>query len=236
MLPIVLRAIGVSPSDDWSRDLLRLIRGRPLTAAAWLFALVLLLRGTATMAGGGPLGIDHRIEYDDGGIWARKNQDALIEVLLVGEVGGALWEGGEDRFGRTLWQSIDATVIGAVTSQALKYAFSRERPSTTSDPNQWFKGHGNQSFPSGEVTVVSSIVTPLVLEYRHDTPVVYALELLPVYDAVARMKVQAHWQSDVIAGFAIGTAAGLLAHGHAGTPWVLSVMPHGIYVGWKKQF
>jgi undecaprenyl-diphosphatase len=48
--------------------------------------------------------------------------------------------------------------------------------------------------------------------------------------------VQAHWQSDVIAGFAIGTAAGLLAHGHAGTPWVLSVMPHGIYVGWKKQF
>jgi PAP2 superfamily len=190
---------------------------------------------TPAWAGGGPFGIDHRIGYDNSGVWARSNQTALIDAMMGAEVVGALWEGGEDRFGHTLWQSIDATVIGGVTSEALKYAFSRERPSATSDPNQWFKGHGNQSFPSGEVTVVSSIVTPLILEYRHDSPAIYALEILPVYDAIARMKVWGHWQSDVIAGFAIGTAAGILAHAHQGTPWVLSVMPHGVYVGFKKQ-
>ena len=215
--------------------MLKRISCRPSIAAGW-FLVALLARSAAALAGGGPLGIDHRIGYDNSGMWARTYQNDLIAVLLAGEVGGGLWEGGEDRFGKTLWQSIDSTAIGGVTAEVLKYAFSRERPSTTSDPNQWFKGNGNQSFPSGEVTVVSSIVTPLVLEYRHDLPAVYALELLPVYDAIARMKVWGHWQSDVIAGFAIGTAAGLLAHGHEGTPWVLSAMPHGVYVGLKMKF
>jgi len=194
------------------------------------------LHGAAAWAGGGPFGIDHRIGYDNSGIWARSNQNALIDLMLAGEFAGALWEGGEDRIGRTLWQSIDSTAMGGLTSEALKYAFSRERPSATSDPNEWFAGHGNQSFPSGEVTVVSAIVTPLVLEYRRDSPAIYALELLPVYDGIARMKVWGHWQSDVIAGFAIGTAAGLIAHGHEGTPWILSVMPGAIYVGLSKQF
>jgi undecaprenyl-diphosphatase len=206
----------------------------PLAAAVLLFTF--LGAAPVARADGGPLGIDHRLSYDNTGIWKRSYQNALIDVLLVGEVGGALWEGGEDRFGRTLWQSIDSTLIGGVSSTALKYVFSRERPSQTSDPNKWFTGHGNQSFPSGEVTVTSAVVTPLVLEYRDQYPAIYALELIPVYDAIARMKVWGHWQSDVIAGFALGTAAGYLAHSHQGTPWVLSVMPNGIYVGLKKKF
>jgi membrane-associated phospholipid phosphatase len=208
------------------------IRCRTVSSAA----LALLLAAPAARAGGGPFGIDHRLSYDNSGIWARSNQNALIAVLLVGEVGGAVWEGGEERFGRTLWQSIDATVIGGVSSVVLKRVFSRERPDQTSDPNRWFKGGGNQSFPSGEVTITSAVVTPLVLEYGREHPAVYALELLPVYDAIARMKVRAHWQSDVIAGFALGSAAGYFAHARGGTPLVLSVMPHAIYVGLKKQW
>ncbi len=205
-----------------------------LSAAAAL--LLAVLGAPAARAGGGPLGIDSRLGYDDSGLWARSNQNALIAVLLVGEVGGALWEGGKDRFGHTLWQSIDATLIGGVSSEILKRVFSRERPDTTSDPNQWFKGGGNQSFPSGEVTITSAVVTPLVLEYGREHPAVYALELLPVYDAIARMKVRGHWQSDVIAGFALGSGAGYFAHSRSGTPLVLSVMPHAIYVGLKKQW
>jgi len=48
--------------------------------------------------------------------------------------------------------------------------------------------------------------------------------------------VRAHWQSDVIAGFVLGTGAGYFAHARGGTPLVLSVMPHGIYVGLKKKW
>jgi acid phosphatase family membrane protein YuiD len=215
----------------------RRLGSRHPTTAAWLVSLLLLVRGPACLADGGPFGIDHEWTYDNSGIWKRNNQEFLEYGLIVGEVGGALWEGGETRFGRTLWQSIDASAASGIVAFAMKYAFSRVRPNASNnDPNLWFKGGGNQSFPSGEVTEVSSIVTPLVLEYGHDQPWTYALEALPVYDGIARMKVQAHWASDVIAGYALGTTAGWLMHRNTDTPYILSVMPHGIYVGISKKF
>ena len=203
---------------------------------AALFSL-LLAAAPAAFAGGGPFGIDHEWSYDNRGIWARPKQEVLEYAMIAFEVGGAVWEGGDSRFGHTLWQSVDSSVASGIVALALKYATSRVRPiDSGGDPNLWFKGHGNQSFPSGEVTLVSSGITPIVLEYRHDDPWVYALELLPVYDGIARMKVQAHWQSDVIAGFALGTGVGWLTHSHEGTPFVLSVLPHGFYIGLKKSF
>lgn len=205
--------------------------------AAWFISLLLLTRIPACLAGGGPFGIDHEWTYDDSGIWKRSNQEFLEYGLIVGEVGGALWEGGDTRLGRTLWQSVDASAASGIVAFAMKYAFSRVRPNASNnDSNLWFQGHGNQSFPSGEVTEVSSIVTPFVLEYGPDHPWTYALEALPVYDGIARIKVQAHWASDVIAGYALGTTAGWLMHRNTDTPYILSVMPHGIYVGISKKF
>lgn len=210
---------------------------RAMGAGALLFLLSGLCAPVPTQAAGGPLGIDHMLNYDDSGIWNRKYQLLLEHGLLAAEVVSALWEGGESRWGRTMWQSVDATVSGAVVTTTLKYAFSRVRPrDANGNPDLWFKGNGNESFPSGEVTVVSSIVTPVVLEYGHDHPWVYGLELLPVYDSIARLKSQAHWQTDVLAGFAIGTACGWWMHRNPNTPYVLSVMPNSIYVGLSKKF
>lgn len=155
--------------------------------------------------------------------------------MVGAEVAGGLWEGGQTRLGRTFWQSIDASAIADVSSQALKYAFTRARPSQTDNPNLWFQGGSHYSFPSGEVATVSAIVTPFVLEYRRDTPAVYALELLPLYDAVARVKVRGHWQSDVVASLALGTLAGYYAHSRK-SPIILSVLPHGFFVGLREQW
>jgi membrane-associated phospholipid phosphatase len=201
-----------------------------------VFVSVAFFAASAVRAGGGILGLDHVVPYDDGGIWARRNQTFLIGAMMAGEAGAALWQGGESRFGRTMWNSIDATLIGGASAQALKFAFSRARPSQTNDPNLWFQGSGHESFPSGEVTVISAIVAPIMLEYRGDHPAVYALELLPLYDAIARVKVHGHWQSDVIAGFALGYASGYFVQRREKTPWVLSVMPKAIYLGLNKRF
>jgi undecaprenyl-diphosphatase len=199
--------------------------------------LALLAPVPACLAGGGLFGLDQELTYNDRGIWKRNYQEVLEYGLIGGEVVGALWEGGETRLGRTLWQSVDASAGAGIVALAMKYAFSRVRPiDSNNDPNLWFKGHGNQSFPSGEVTEVSSIITPLVLEYGPDRPLTYALELLPVYDGIARMKVQAHWQSDVIAGFALGTGTGWLMHRNPNSPFILRIMPHGIYVGIGTRF
>ncbi len=200
-------------------------------AALVLAALALPLPSRA----GGFLGIDHRWGYDDSGIWKRSNQLILMDTLIGSEVLCGLWEGGESRFGNTCWRAIDSSLIAGVSAQALKYAFTRARPIQGNDPNAWFQGGGHYSFPSGEVAAVSSIVTPFIFAYRADQPAVWALELLPVYDGIARMKVQAHWQTDVLAGFALGTAAGYYAY-RRDNPLVLGVMPRAVYVGLKRQF
>jgi hypothetical protein len=196
--------------------------------------LLLLMPAPACFAG-----IDHLLPYDDSGIWNRNYQQALEYGLVLGEVAGGLWCGGETRLGRTFWQSIDASASAGIVAQIMKVSFSRVRPIDSGpggNPDLWFKGHGNESFPSGEVTAVSSIVTPFVLEYGHDHPAVYALELLPIYDGIARMKVQAHWQTDVLAGFALGSGAAWLIHRSPDSPFILKIMPHGIYVGIGKSF
>lgn len=198
-----------------------------------LLAATFIAHAPVTLAGSGPLGIDYRLTYDNSGIWARSNQNALIDGMMAIAGAGALWEGGENRLGKTFWQSVDAGVASGVAATALKYIFSRDRPSQTSDPNKWFTGHG-QSFPSGEVTTTSSLVTPFVLEYGGEHPAVYALELLPIYDGLARMKTRGHWQTDVLAGLALGTAAGYFLH-RPGTPVILSILPHGFEIGFRKE-
>jgi membrane-associated phospholipid phosphatase len=186
-------------------------------------------------AGGGPLGIDHRPAYDDSGIWSRNVQLGLIYTMLATEGGIALWEGGDTRLGKTAWQAIDTTVFAGLAATAGKVIFSRVRPEDANDPSLWFKGSGNASFPSGEVTVTSAIVTPFVLEYGKDHPWVYALEILPAYDAVARVKTWGHWQTDVIAGFALGTTVGYFMHKRE-MPVILSVLPGGFRVGFSKRW
>jgi hypothetical protein len=205
-------------------------------ASAATGAALLLLAATPDCRAG----IDHELEYDNSGIWKRSYQEFVEYGLIAAEVGGALWEGGDTRLGRTFWTSIDSSVSAGLLAQVFKVSFSRVRPRDSGpppgNPDLWFQGHGNESFPSGEVTAVSSIVTPFVLEYAHEYPAVYALELLPVYDAIGRMKQQAHWQTDVIAGYALGAGTAWLIHRSPNSPFILKVMPHSIYIGIGKRF
>src|SRR5262249_54970702 len=166
-------------------------------------------------------------------IWARSNQNLLRYGLLIGDIGLAVWEGGETRLGHSAWQSIDSVALATVAAETGKRVFGRLRPTETNDPNHWFQG--GRRFPSAEVAETSGIVTPYILESRHDQPAVYALELLPAYDAVARVKVGAHWQTDVLAGWALGTGTGYLAH-KRDSPFILSVLPHRVTVGLRRQF
>jgi len=159
----------------------------------------------------------------------------VLNAVLIADIAGALWEGGESRLGKTYWQSIDSFMIAGASTTAMKYIFTRERPSTTDDPNKFFQGGSNHSFPSGEVAFMSAAVTPFVLEYGKESPAVYLLELLPVYDAIARVKVRAHWQSDVLVGFAVGAGTGYYAHSRE-QPIILTALPHGFTVGLSKSW
>jgi hypothetical protein len=126
-------------------------------------------------------------------------------------------------------------IDSGVTVVAMKHVFGRGRPSQTSSPHHWLRGSGHLSFPSGEVSFQASFVTPFIAEYYKQDPWIWALEALPLYDALARVKVRGHWQTDVLAAWAIGTAWGLYAHFEP-KPLILSIMPHGIVVGLHFAF
>jgi len=184
---------------------------------------------------GGPFGIDHEVALDQSGIWARKYQTGLEIGTIAAELGGALYLGNESELGHTFWQTVDASVISGVASFALKKAVGRARPTQGNDPNLWFRGSCCESFPSGEVTLQASFVTPFIVHYAQDHPWVWALELLPVYDSIARLKSRAHWQSDVIAGWALGTGIGYWSTTWK-TPLTVQVLPGGFTVGFSKRF
>jgi hypothetical protein len=186
-------------------------------------------------AGGGPLGIDHEWSLDQNGIWAREYQKGLEIGVIAFEVGGAVWLGNDSKLGNSLWQSIDSTVVSGVAAQLMKLTFSRARPDQGNDPNSWFQGRCCESFPSGEVTLQASFVTPLIVNYHKDAGWIWALELLPLYDGIARMKSQAHWQTDILAGWALGSAAGVWSASRE-TPISVRVLPHGLSVGISKRF
>lgn len=200
-----------------------------------LFSLATLAGTGAASASGGPFGIDHRLHYDNSGIWNRNNQKALMygSILTVGV--GALALGDDSKLGDTFWRSVDSMVFTGIAATGMKYGFRRERPSQTASPNQWFKSSSAQSFPSGEVAAISAAVTPFIVNYGEDHPAVYALALLPAYDAVARMKVRGHWQSDVLVGAALGTGIGIWsARRHS--PLILGWLPGGFQVGFVHHF
>lgn len=191
-----------------------------------MFALGCMCAGAA----GAQNRLDHRVSADRSGIY--RAQDAVPVALGLVAISGALYEGSESRLGRAFWQSGESIVFSGALAQGIKRVARRESPETTDQPDHWFSGKGNSSFPSGHVTFTAAAVTPFILEYQKDQPWVWALAALPVYEMVARVKARQHWQSDVLAGVALGVGVGWYEHGRT-KPWVLSLAPGGVFVGYK---
>ncbi len=207
---------------------------RPNSRMAMLFALSL----TALPAVGQNCGwsrIDHMVSYDASGVWNPNVYRGLVGALTAAQIGGAVWEGSDTRFGKTMWQGIDSEIIAGVSATAGKYIFTRTRPSDANNPCLWFQGGSNYSFPSGEASVAAALVTPYVLEYGSEYPATYALLLLPLYVGAGRIKNQAHWQTDVLAGWAVGGLSGWFAHSRD-VPIMIQLLPHGFEIGYKTQF
>jgi membrane-associated phospholipid phosphatase len=172
---------------------------------------------------------------DQSGIWARNYQTGLENGVIAMEVAGSLWFGNDDELGHTFWQTVDASAISGIGAAILKRGFGRARPYQGDNPNLWFKGSCCESFPSGEVTLQASFVTPFIANYARQNPWVWSLEILPLYDAIARLKSQAHWQTDVIAAWALGSGVGYWSTTRA-TPLSVQISPKGLTVGFSKRF
>jgi membrane-associated phospholipid phosphatase len=109
------------------------------------------------------------------------------------------------------WRMVEAAGLSGVTAYALKFAAGREDPYQTSDPNSWREG--GSSFPSLHSTVAFAVGTVLAEsggdDYRWVRRVLgYGLGVATSYE---RLKHNAHWLSDTVAGSALGIATGRFA-------------------------
>jgi hypothetical protein len=176
--------------------------------------------------------LDHRVAQDTAGIYSL--QDAVPVSLGLFAAGCAIWQGTEDRLGKTCWESAESGLGAVIAAEGLQLITGRRPPSATTDPNRWFAG-GKGSFPSTHVSATTAVVTPFIYEYVHDQPYIAALAVLPLYEMVARVKAQQHWQTDVLAGAALGFAVGSY-EAHRNNPLVFSLLPGGAYVGFQHSF
>jgi membrane-associated phospholipid phosphatase len=134
-------------------------------------------------------------------------QDIAPAVAVVGLTFGYATLADDNNGRREAGTMVEAVALSAVTTYALKYITRREGPDETSNPNQWFKSHGN-TFPSFHATAAFAVGTVLAEsgndEYRWLRRVLgYGLGVATSYE---RLKHNAHWLSDTVAGAAIGGA------------------------------
>lgn len=209
---------------------------RPRSALIGVLGILLLALSSSLRAQNcGWSKIDHEVAFSESGVWNPAAYRGLMITLTVGQIGGALWLGADEPLGRTMWQGIDSQILAAVGSEAGKYIFTRARPTQGNNPCLWFQGSGHYSFPSGEAASAAALVTPYILQYAREDPWVYSLLLVPVYVGAGRIRNQAHWQTDVLAGWAVGGLTGWYAHSRE-IPITVQALPHSITVGWHHSF
>ena len=138
----------------------------------------------------------------------RDLQDAVPTAAVVAATWGYASLISDSAGRREAWAMVEAAGLSSVTAYALKYAFGRERPDQTSDPNQWRKS-GGDSFPSWHATAAFAVGTVLAESGNDDYRWVrrflgYGLGAATSFE---RLKHNAHWLSDTVAGAALGAAS-----------------------------
>jgi membrane-associated phospholipid phosphatase len=104
------------------------------------------------------------------------------------------------------WNMLEAGGLSFISAYAIKYTVGRQRPYQTRNPNAWFSG--GDSFPSEHATAAFAVGTVFAESgnprYRWIRRTIgYGIA---AYTAYLRVKANAHWLSDTVAGAALGMA------------------------------
>lgn len=127
-------------------------------------------------------------------------------ALLLGTWGYASLIGSHAGEGEA-WNMFESGGLSLVSAYALKYIIRRPGPDATTDPNHWFSG--GSSFPSEHTTAAFAVGTVLAEsgnpEFRWLRRTIgYGIGFGTAY---LRMRHNAHWLSDTVAGGALGMAS-----------------------------
>jgi membrane-associated phospholipid phosphatase len=114
----------------------------------------------------------------------------------------------DDRAQETALDGLIASAIAAgVMTPVLKEVTGRSRPSTHKGTYDFHPFSGNASFPSGEATQAFAVGAVIAAEYPNAWVEILSYGLAGMV-AFARMREDAHFASDVLAGALIGNGVG----------------------------
>lgn len=117
------------------------------------------------------------------------------------------------RRGTRVWLPIAASPFVAM---AVGRTFTAVGPQQYAPASVWKDGENEQCFPSGHTTgaTAEALTAAYVLRRERliDVPTAAIIALLPAIGGVNRLYRDRHWASDIVAGWAVGTAiAAILA-------------------------
>lgn len=155
---------------------------------------------------------DVRHHFIDGSQAAKPDEDPneLRDIVPAAIVLAGTWAGAElsdSRQGKSeAWTMLEAAGFTLVSSTALKFAFSRERPNDTDQKDGWFQG--GSSFPSMHTSLAFAVGTVLAESGNDNYRWLRRLLGYGVGGATAYMRLRSnvHWLSDTVAGAGLGIA------------------------------
>ena len=130
---------------------------------------------------------------------------------------------GADAAADVTFHAAEAVVVGSLASQLIRGPLGRSRPHVTGLKDQYdfapfrgFREFEYRAFPSIHTASAFGVATVYTLETHRRArdatwivaPLAYALAAGP---GISRMYTGQHWASDILAGAAMGTLAGILA-------------------------
>lgn len=149
----------------------------------------------------------------DGFFRVVSNSDAYVMGIVPGTMAIVGWVKHDDKLLRNACVVAGATVLNFGITAALKYSVNRDRPFVTYPDivNKTGKSITDPSFPSGHTSTAFTTATSVSLCY----PKWYII--VPAYAyagtvGYSRMRLGAHYPSDVLMGAVIGTGSAYLTH------------------------
>jgi membrane-associated phospholipid phosphatase len=162
-------------------------------------------------------------------------------AVVLGGLGIAALATRDKGMVRTLVRTAGAVAIASGVSETFKYAIGRLRPYADPDRDALdfrpFRGAqlGTPSFPSGHTTVAFALATSLG-DASHNRWVRLGLWGVAAGTGWARLQLDQHWVTDIVAGAAVGILSARFAEGRLRVLGVraprLIVSPRSLGVGW----
>jgi membrane-associated phospholipid phosphatase len=127
--------------------------------------------------------------------------------LLAGFYGYGVLENDNEAKAVAL-DGLSASVISSLATSAIKGVVGRRRPNTGRGPQSFDPFQGDYSFPSGHATGAFAFASVIATHYDDNPWIVGTSYGVAGLVGLARIELNAHWASDVVAGSLIGGVIG----------------------------